>query len=260
MKILLKSMAIVSSLISALHAMESPSNNIENCPKEIRTRILTEAVKDNYVNLNFTNFLQRVLSLKEVCKEWNEIIDKDFVHDAMHLVCKQICPEFLNGKLIYRPVVGSDEGMIELLISKLWNPLRGTFDLSGCGDTYNYLSISTGYRKGKRAENASKVEIWFAPRVLIEKELNTTAKHFQEIFPSNWNESAPVGMFWTWGGWENRSDNFDYLTTESMDNLSKIDLYKNWKKSVGMRCAHPHGGWVWAVAARGISCSFCELK
>jgi hypothetical protein len=243
MKISLKSMAIVSSLIAGLHAMESDPNNIKSCPEEISRMFLTETLTKDYVNvnLNFKNFLEGVISLKEVCKEWNKIIDKDFVHNAMLLACKQICPEFLNGKLIYRPVVGSDEGMIELLISKLWNPLRGTFDLSGCGDTYNYLSISTGYRIGKRAENASKVEIWFAPRVLIEKELNTTAKHFQEIFPGNWNESAPVGMFWTWGGWAADDHDMDYLTTENMDNLSKIDLFENWKKAIPLGRAGVRG-------------------
>lgn len=137
---------------------------------------------------------------------------------------------FINGALIYRPNPESDDGKIVLPISSLKNPLEDTFDLSQCGDMGKDLSIATGYRKEKKPENASKVEIWFAPRFLIEKELDTTAKHFQAIFSAKWNTSAPVGVFWTWGGWDNLSY-MDYLTTENMDNLSRIDLYESWKKS-----------------------------
>jgi hypothetical protein len=111
------------------------------------------------------------------------------------------------------------------------NPLEGTFDLSRCGDTGKYLSISTGYRKGKKPENANKVEIWFAPRFLVEKEINGSASHFKAVFPAKWPTTAPVGMFWTWGG----SDDlgwYDYLTSENIENLSKIDLYENYKLSV----------------------------
>ena len=152
-----------------------------------------------------------------------------------------IYQRFLNGVLIYRPDGKSDNGRINLRISDLVNPLDGTFDLSQCGDTGNYLSISTGYRKVKRPENAKKVEIWFTPRFLVEKEILGTASHFKGIFPASWASTSPVGIIWSWGGWENLSDNFDYLTTEDMDNLSKIDLYENWKKAAD----------VWVVRSDG---------
>ncbi len=125
----------------------------------------------------------------------------------------QIYERFLKGVLIYRPQEGSDVGMVKLPIVALGNPLEGTFDLSQCGDAGKYLSISTGYRKEKKPENEDKVEIWFAPRFLIEKELKTTAKHFQEIY-GNWNENAEVGMFWTW--WNDDLKYFDYLTTKNI--------------------------------------------
>ena len=149
---------------------------------------------------------------------------------------EEIYDRFLNGKLIYRPNPGSDEGKVELRIADLADPLEGTFDLSRCGDMEKHLSISTGYRKGKRLENARKVEIWFAPRFLIEKELNDAASHFAPIM-RNWKQEALVGIFWTWGGWDHLAD-YDYLTTETMDDLSKINLYENGKKaacSVGGR-------------------------
>jgi len=138
-----------------------------------------------------------------------------------------IYQRFLNGKLIYRPNEGSDVGKIELPISALQNPLEGKFDLSQCGDAGKYLSISTGYRKWKKVENANKAEIWIAPRFLIEKELNTTAAYLQKIY-GKWNAKAPVGIFWTMGTWDNLSY-LDSLTTENMDELSNDNLYEKWR-------------------------------
>ena len=222
---------------------EIRENLFEGFPEEMICLILEQAAIniDNFLGLDNTS------PLKLVCKKWDSIVNKDFVHRAIQSTCEllgygEIYQRFYNGKLIYRPNKKSDVGMVTLPISALANPLKGTFDLSQCGDTWKYLSISTGYSKGKRPENKDKVEIWFAPRFLIEKELYTTAKHFQEILPK-WNECAPVGMFWTWGGMDSL-DSFDYLTTKNMDNLSKINLYTLWESSFphppnALRCARP---------------------
>jgi len=145
---------------------------------------------------------------------------------------EDIYRRFLGGKLIYTDP--SSKAKKELLIRALSNPLEGTFDLSGCGDTGQYLSISTGYRKAQKAENASKVEIWLAPWFLVNKNLSTTARHLQPIM-GNWDAAAaPVGLFWTWGGYDNL-DWFDYLVTNSMDLLGSEDLYEKYKKSHGRR-------------------------
>ena len=138
---------------------------------------------------------------------------------------EDIYDRFLNGKLIYRPDPDSDEGKVELRIADLADPLDGTFDLSRCGDTSKYLSISTGYRKGKKPENKDKVEIWFAPRFLIEKELNGTAANFEPIM-AKWKQEAPMGIFWTW--WKDDLKYYDYLTTAPIDDVSKKDLFANW--------------------------------
>jgi len=144
-----------------------------------------------------------------------------------------IYQRFLKGALIYRPQEGSDIGMITMPIADLTPPLGGTFNLSRCGDTGKYLSISTGYKKVKKEENANKVEIWFAPRFLIEKELQSAAAHFKDIFPYQWPSTAPVGIFWTWGGKDEEvlSSNagMDYLTTQNMDQLSKQTLREKWE-------------------------------
>jgi len=141
-----------------------------------------------------------------------------------------IYERFLNGVLIYRPNRdGSDIGTVALPIKELKDPMDGTFDLSRCGDSGKYLIISTGYRKEKKPENTMKLEIWIAPRFLIEKELSSMAAHFKPIM-KNWTQEVPVGIFWNWGD-ERRMNRYDYLTTMDMDNLSKINLYKNWKAS-----------------------------
>ena len=120
-------------------------------------------------------------------------------------------------------------GKIELKISDLTNPLEGTFDLSKCGDASKYLSISTGYRKGKKPENSSKLEIWLAPRFMIKKKRETSAKHLQPILDNWTEETAPIGIFWIWGGWGNLSW-YDYLTNVSTDNISSKNLYENWQR------------------------------
>lgn len=144
---------------------------------------------------------------------------------------ESIYQRFLNGVLIYRPQKGCDDGMVRLSIRELGTPLEGTFDLSKCGNIGKYLSIATGYRKAKKPENENKVEIWIAPRFLIERELGTMAAHFMPIM-DNWKQdAAPIGMFWTWGGWDDLGW-YDYLTNESMENLSKMDLYVHFRRAI----------------------------
>ena len=137
-------------------------------------------------------------------------------------------------------------GLITMRISELLNPLESTFDLSECGNVGKYLSISTGYRKRKKAENENKIEIWIAPRFLIEKKLQTTASHFQDIY-GKWNDSTPVGIFWTWGKWNNLTD-YDYLVTENFDQLSNNNLYEKSRNTnneelwswIGASMSHMH--------------------
>ncbi len=141
-------------------------------------------------------------------------------HEAVYL-------RFLKGVLIYRPTAGSEVGQIILPIAQLMNPLEGRFDLSKCGDAGKYLSISTGYRKGKKIENADKLEIWIVPKFIVEKDLTTTAVHYQPI-QECW--SSPVGIIWSNGKWDNMNW-YDYLATQDFDALSNEEsLYEKWKQ------------------------------
>jgi len=152
-----------------------------------------------------------------------------------HLVktCKFDCPpiaqdhkgvydRFLNGKLIYRPYPNSDKGKVELRIADLEYPLNGTFDLSRCGDMGKYLSISTGYRKGKQSENKDKIEIWIAPRFLIEKELNTTASHLKPRMNYLGDEDEIYISWASSGSLDTASDDHTWKT---MDEIPDYNLY-----------------------------------
>lgn len=190
---------------------------------------------------NFTRFGSTCRCLNAITKDPSVIISRVEIR-------------FLNGKLIYRPNGDrNDDGKIEMRIADLSNPFDGTFDLSRCGSTGNYLSISTGYRKEKKAENASKVEIWLAPRFLIERNLAATAGHFQEIMGGWDGAAAPVGIFWNWGGWDNLGY-YDYLTTNNMDEIGSENLFEKQITAVHAYEPFPSG------ILRTFSCSFCELK
>lgn len=144
---------------------------------------------------------------------------------------EDIYRRFLMGKLIYKPDPKSDKGRIELPIRVLNDPLDGVFDLSRCGDSWKYISISTGYRIGRRAGNDNKVEVWLAPRFLIERNIAGSSSHFRPIM-TNWDQTrVPVGIFWTWGEWDNMGW-YDYLTTKSFDEISDNNLYAKWEANM----------------------------
>ncbi len=89
-----------------------------------------------------------------------------------------------------------------------------------------YISISTGYRKGKIAANKDKLEIWITPKFVVENELRTSASHYAPIMtPGLW--TYPVGIIWTYGGWDDMSW-YDYLTTKQFDEISAKNLYDSW--------------------------------
>lgn len=180
---------------------------------------------------------------------------------------EKVYENFFNGLLLYKPKRGRDDEIIKLPIRSLSNPLEGTFDLSLFGDMGKYLSISTGYRKGKKPENASKVEIWIVPRFLVERELNTTAAHFKPIIDKWWEqEKAPVGLFWTNGGWDDLSW-YDYLTTQSMAEISNNNLYEKSRIANGCWGGQPgcaamvEGGWgYWGRDGPPISSFTLDLR
>lgn len=193
--------------------------------------------------------VRRVAQLEKKLKAFEEIrsLDEGFLIEEEQFFAEPrppispsaqgyeaISERFLKGVLIYKPTNGQKS--ITLPIRELSNPLEGTFDLSQCGNAGERLSISTGYRKKKNPKNAYKVEVWIAPRFLIEKEINTTAAHLYGTY-TTWHPRFEIGMFWNWGGWDSLT-NYDYLTTQSMDDISNNNLYENWTRGVSAVTMH----------------------
>lgn len=144
---------------------------------------------------------------------------------------EEIYQRFLEGVLIYRPDGKSDNGRIDLPISSLLHPLEDTFDISGCGDFARDLSISTGYRKGKKAANAKKIELWLTLRFLIEMELEGSASHFKDIFLCEGQVRRQAAIIITLGSDE--IDLYDYLALENIEELSGNNLYEIALKACG---------------------------
>jgi hypothetical protein len=136
---------------------------------------------------------------------------------------EEIYKRFYNGLLIYKK---GQKDQIVLPISGLSDPLNGTFDLSRCGDEGKYLSIATGYKKAKNSENASKIEVWIAPKFLIEGNAGALGAQRSTIMSAWTNPACPVGLFWTWGGYA-VDGVCDYLARETVDNISANDIYEN---------------------------------
>jgi hypothetical protein len=135
--------------------------------------------------------------------------------------------QFLNGKLMYKPTQDNEEGKIDFKISDLKSPFAGKFDLSQCGDASKYLPIMADFREKKPEENKDKVEVWFAPRFLIEKFQCSTAKHFKPILGEWDGKTTPLGLFFTLGSWENLSW-YEYVTDKRSTQTSNKNLYVSW--------------------------------
>ena len=252
------------------HAMENELElakfpQFTRMPKEVRDLTVRQAAYEQCLDDNAPVTLKKTLgNLKLVCKEWQLLINDEMKVNmpswqaAWYGVVghEEIYQQFLNGTLIYKPNPQSDEGMIQLKISDLLNPLEGTFDLSGCGDTSKYLSISTGYRKGMKAENGNKLEIWLATRFMVKKKLNSSASHLQPIMNAWDPETAPIGILWSWGGWNDLSW-YDYHIQSGDNEISSKNLYDNWTEA---RCERGHFRHAYeacyVLAQRKFSCSF----
>lgn len=106
--------------------------------------------------------------------------------------------------------------------------LEGTFNLRGYGDADKYLSISTGYRKGYIEANANKTEIWIVQKSIVQRDIRTTGYHPLQEIMDKW--TAPYGIFYTWGGWQDLK-RYDYLVTKNPQDISGKNLKDLWEKS-----------------------------
>ena len=74
------------------------------------------------------------------------------------------------------------------------------FDLSGCDDSDQHLSISTGFRTGQNPANKNKLEIWIVPQFVLQKDLR--AKPYNEFLQKqDGHRNKPFAILFNWGGW-----------------------------------------------------------
>ncbi len=203
---------------------------------------LSPEVKREHIEFAAANIHPNVLRL--VCREWRNLIDGDDTqrgNDGKLIQRGQFWKKlnknygyqiFLRGVLIYRPKKESDEGKIEMRVADLANPLDGTFELPQWNDE---LSISTGYRKVQNPANAKKLEIWLLPWFVADENMQTLPQnhHIRAIMGSWDGARAPIGIIWTWGGWDATSDSAycGYLISESMEDLGRENIDTKWEKS-----------------------------
>lgn len=77
--------------------------------------------------------------------------------------------------------------------------------------------------------NAKKAEIWLTPRFLVDKVMPQLApNHHLRAIVGNWDAAkAPIGILWTWGGWD-EAWRCDYLTRGSMDEMAEDNFKKKY--------------------------------
>lgn len=191
---------------------------------DIRLSIIKIAAFDQYYDLG------HVRNLVFVCKDWNKLIQKNSPPTlTLYTILRNEEESFLynivlNAKLTYQR---HDGRLVVLPFADLPNPFAGTFDLSGCDDAGNHLSISVGPRRGYNHAIRGKVEIWFCLRDMIMELLNGDTKHYARYFPG-WKTNAPIAIFWNLGGNTAMDLLPDYLTHVSLNSICNDDLLKLW--------------------------------
>lgn len=150
---------------------------------------------------------------------------------------EEVYLRFLRSKLIYKPNTGDDDGRREFPIASLWDPLSGTFDIRGCGDSDKYLSISTGFRAGKNPANKDKLEIWIVPQFVLQKD--PRAKPYNDFLQKQESHRGkPFAVLFNWGGW--KGDDYDHGVTgvagREFDNLEQTKLCSRRSVSSCMFC------------------------
>lgn len=193
-----------------------------------------QETRGNKNTLEHVQYILAAVGLEKKFQDMELDLNSIFNICTAYSIDEETCRRYLNGRLIYKPNQDNDIGKIEMRVADLANSLDGTFDLSQCGNAGKYLSISTGYKKGWKSENDKKIEIWFVPRFLVEKQINGNASHFKTIFPAQWQKTAPVGIFWTGGGWKNIG-NYNYLTNRNLDCLSNNNLHAYYTQARSIR-------------------------
>ena len=217
-------------------------------------------------------------ALRLVCKDWkaeidrlirrddNGKIDKNLRYRDLHPLWKRIvhvsygglehdslCNTFANASLIYKK--GTNDEVVLPFSDLIKNPFEGTFDLSDCGNTSQYLRITTNPATFFKVDDKGSgiVNILIAPHFLIEKLTNTDKERLEACFAENWNkDEAPIVMGWRWSG-QGGVGSVVYLAAPNLKRGEQINLGE------AARAAQARIAAAWMAAAfhlRWLSCSF----
>jgi hypothetical protein len=240
LNVLVSSFVIILTLATSQftcgsHRQEDPYQPFNTLPHEVTQIIVTDAAFQQALNYNFPG------NLAIVNKRWNKTIEglKQEVKNPVWKLLQGVADDkdeatyqtFLNGKLVYRPIPGSDAGTIEFKISDFLHPFKGTFNISLCGDTAKYLTITTDPAVFFQINQKNPTcHILIAPHFLIKKYITSSTKSFMPIM-NGWDATkAPVGIFWRWCGYDDLSW-YDHGSSSSSAVISSKDLFENWKES-----------------------------
>nr|MBA3814887.1 hypothetical protein [Alphaproteobacteria bacterium] len=215
------------------HAMDM-GTEFNEINSDTRKLIVTQAAYEQCLEEKNPVTLNKTLgNLELVGTEWNGIIKDEMklgqpswkIWHGITPKNEAIYQQLLNATLVFKPNPKKDDGMKSFKISTTL--FKGPLDLSECGDVVNNLVITTDPAVFFDKDHyKDKFLILMTIRSMIEKKINSTAWLLKWIM-NDWKEdTAPVGIFWRWGHWNNLTW-YDHLTTASLDDISSKNLYEN---------------------------------
>ncbi len=240
----------------------------QRLPGDMRRILIKYAAKAKYEGEN--GRYGNPLHLALVCRGWNTIISADknevgtpcwkWLHGVMTPQDEQELKIFLNGRLICKPNPESDEGIVELRISDLAQPLSGAFNLSQCSDVVKkYLYIGTGLRIGVTDAHEGMAEIFIIPWFLAHKQSQTPAGSYLLPIMDGWDRQvAPYGIFYHW--WEHGNQHYGYSIWAWPGDPSKNTLWDVYTKNCVLPAVWIDAGCPGWEHHSAFSCFVCELK
>jgi len=135
--------------------------------------------------------------------------------------------QYYNGILQYTPEDGGPK-----IVLKFSDFKDGTFDISACGNEAQWQVITQSMPRFfiVEGENKDKLVTLVVLRQVVEQAVKEDPNHPFSPILETWPVDKPVGLFWRYGNYKNLAW-FDYLTTSTLEEISRSNLFENWKKS-----------------------------
>lgn len=233
-----------------LFAMEPPEDADQSSHKAL---VFTNHIPKEIMQVIFveTSKGTNPRHLMSICNYWYSVIRENnipeeaelhystthILHTAMNPFMQQCMHTywdnlFYNGILRYTPV--DEDGKVikggETVTLKFSDFTDGTFDLSTCGDTGQFLVITESMDRFFTVcgENENKIVVGIMPCHRILQEVKNSPKHpFYTTLRCLYPDKTPAILLFRWGN-ENNLTRFDDIRTTDAKEISKRNLYENW--------------------------------